>query len=715
MRGVVYVDNKGGYIDNVHGTLDASESARFREAGTVRANGVPVSVRRSGVQSASGINAALTAGDTLVGQRIADLSNVTFLAADNSGLVEEDFNETTYSGGRVSALWDINDDWSLLAAHSRQDIDSEGVFFADPNLGDLEIQRYHDDFIEDKFHNTNLTLTARFGELEVLYTGAFTDRETNQKIDYTDYLFVGQYLPYYICDSSVTYPEYNNYYAGFTDGLPQGTCYAPNLFVKGVTNTEVFTHEIRLTTDPAKRWRVTAGAFFSDLELEERNDFTYPGSTTAVIFGSAPYPPNFPQTTGFTSDPGPFPTDVIFRNDVQRTDEQFGVFGELTFDLSDYFSVTLGARFYDIEVDFEGSANSSFCNGFQPDANRFGTDITDLYNADGQFTFIGDCTSGGGITFTQGQTFDEIKAILTAADPFSIGRGQFVNAPNAISDAEIQGIVNSLNAPDSASTDGTIFKVTATWTPNADQLYYATWSESFRPGLLNRPGGAVGTNGFTVPFVLDSDDVTNLEIGWKSSYLDNTLRFNGSLFFLDIEKLQTTIFDPSISNLFFSDNAADAEITGLEGDLIWQPVFADGLTVSAAFSILDSEITAVLTPTNDVRLGDELAFAPDFQGNIRARYEWELQDSDLIAHVMPSIIFSSESFSDIITINRAEIDSWVMANLTVGVTSDEWGAELFIDNLTDERAEIARNFVFDRNSVTYVRPLTVGVRVSYDF
>ena len=92
-----------------------------------------------------------------------------------------------------------------------------------------------------------------------------------------------------------------------------------------------------------------------------------------------------------------------------------------------------------------------------------------------------------------------------------------------------------------------------------------------------------------------------------------------------------------------------------------------------------------------------------------------MQDSELIAHVMPSIVFSSESFSDIITINRAEIDDWVMANLTVGVTSDSWGAELFIDNLTDERAEISRNFVFDRNSVTYVRPLTVGVRVSYDF
>ncbi|MFT5692368.1 MAG: iron complex outermembrane receptor protein, partial [Oceanicoccus sp.] len=42
VRAVVYVDHKGGYIDNVAGTVDASSSARFRPGGTMRANGLPV-------------------------------------------------------------------------------------------------------------------------------------------------------------------------------------------------------------------------------------------------------------------------------------------------------------------------------------------------------------------------------------------------------------------------------------------------------------------------------------------------------------------------------------------------------------------------------------------------------------------------------------------------------------------------------------------------
>ncbi|MEL6200554.1 MAG: TonB-dependent receptor, partial [Pseudomonadota bacterium] len=593
----------------------------------------------------------------------ADLSNVNFLQADNRALISEDINEAEYTGVRISGLWDINDNWTLLVSHQTQDIESDGVFFADPDLDDLQIQRYANDRIEDNFSNTSWTLEGMIGELEVVYTGAFTDRETDQIVDYSDYLFVGQYLPYYICDASVTYPG-----AGVA---PSGTCQAPNLFVDSRTRTETLTHEVRFLTDASRPWRVTAGAFFSDLELAELNDFNYPGSVNVIGFDgvSTGFAPNFPLTNvdatgpvgnaapGYFSDPGPFPQGVIFRNDVLRTDKQTGIFGEVTFDLNDEFSLLLGMRWYDIEVDLEGSANSSFSNlGGTTDAQAFGTNIS----------------------------------------------AQF--APN-----------NTVGAPDTASTDGTIFKVTLDWRPTDDHLLFATVSEGFRPGLLNRPGGAAGPNNFTVPFALDTDEVTNIEFGTKSSFFSNTLQLNSSLFFVDIERLQTTIFDPSITNLFFSDNAADAEVRGIEGNFIWLPQFSDGWTITGAFSFLDTEITDVITPTNDVQVGDELAFAPGFQANIRARYEWGIGNQGWLAHIMPSLSYSDEAFSDIVTINRNRMDSWMIANVTAGVTTDTWSAELFVSNLTDERAEVANSFVFDASRVTYSPPRTIGVRLSWDF
>jgi outer membrane receptor protein involved in Fe transport len=213
--------------------------------------------------------------------------------------------------------------------------------------------------------------------------------------------------------------------------------------------------------------------------------------------------------------------------------------------------------------------------------------------------------------------------------------------------------------------------------------------------------------------------VENYELGWKTEFFDNSLRLNGSAFFVKIDNLQTTIFDPSITNLFFSDNAANAEIKGVEGEFTWAPASVDGLTVAGAFSFLDTEVTEVLTPTDDVLLGSELAFAPAYQGNLRARYEWDLErriaGSSLTAHVMPQIVFSDSSVSDIIEINKAEIDRSMTLGATLGVTADKWTAELFGSNLTNEYAELANNFVFDRERVTPVRPRTVGVRVSFTY
>ena len=665
LRGVFYHDSKGGWIDNVAATRTAEESARYRPAGAVRKNGVPVASYRAGFQAG------------------VDLSNITFFEVDNSAIADEDINEVTYSGGRVSAKWDITDDWSLLVAHTTQDTEADGVFFADPDVGDLEVNRFVNEGIFDTFDNTAVTLTGRLAGLAVIYAGAFTDRESDQIVDYSDYLFVGQYLPYYICDYYATYTSFNN-----PPGIPRaGTrCHPPQMYVDSLNRLDVQTHEIRFTTDQSRRWRLQGGVFTSELELIEVNDFIYPGSVWAISWNGHPgFAPNYPLTNpeaapgnpagsafgagygqGYFTYPGPFGPDrhggdigVIFRNDIRRTDDQFGVFGELDFDLNEQFTLTLGARNYEIEVDLEGSANSSFGNfgANRTDGQRFGTNIS----------------------------------------------GQF--APNS----PVAG------APDKAVADGTIFKATLGWRPQPEHLYYVTLSEGFRPGLLNRPGGRASADGsgFTVPFVLQTDEVVNLEAGIKADF-GNAFRINAALFNIDIDNLQTTIFDTSIVNLFFSDNAADARVRGLEADFVWLPP-VDGLTIAGALSLLDSEITRKITPTNDVREGDELAFAPGNQGNLRARYEWTLQANGWTAHVMPMISWSADSYSDIITINRDRIDSWTMLGLTAGVATDRWSVTLYANNLTDERAEVSRSFVFDTKHVTYAQPRTFGVRASVNF
>lgn len=648
LRAVVYYDDQGGFIDNVQGSRTAAESARFRTGDTVRSNGTIVGVNSVGGNTG---RAGFQAG--------ADLSNVNLIASDNSALVEDDFNDTSYFGFRVSALHEFNDDWSVSAGYAHQELDSDGVFFTDPTLdGDLDIQRFADDRLDDDFDNFNWSVKGRVAGLEAIYTGAFTDRDIDQLSDYSDYLFVGQYLPYYICDRGVSYAGAPGSYA--SPNPPTGTCQAPVAFLNTQSSIEVETHEFRLTTDSDKRFRATAGVFYSDLVLEEVVDFTYPGAelTTSTDgnggiltgFGPATSPPG--ATLVFPGEI--FPEGVIFRNDITRTDEQFGIFGEGTFDINDKFALTVGARYYDVSVDLEGGFSNLF--GFR------GSEVVDTN---------------------------------------SVGRS-------------LNEIFDGVNNVDEAVTDGVIVKVTGTYTPNDDLLFYGTYSQGFRPGILNRPVGAEGPGGFTVPAAVDTDNVDNFEFGWKTTLLENQLRFNGSAFYIDISDLQTTIFDPSIVNLFFSDNAADARVIGVEGDVTYAPQAFEGLTVNAAFSVLDSEITDVITPTGDVVEGDELAFAPTFQGNLRARYEWDV-NSDLTGHVMPSIVYSSSSNSDILRFNTDRVQGYTQVGLALGVTADNWTGEIYANNLLDNQGELSRAFGNDRERVTPVRPRTIGARVAYNF
>ncbi len=640
IRGVLYNDNQGGYIDNVRGMRTAAESGRFAPGGF---------------------------------QEGADLSGVEFLPVDNVAVVEDDFNDTTYTGGRVSLAFRITPDWDATVVHSRQKLNADGVFAFDPSLDDedeLSVQRFVKDRLEDSFHNTAWTIEGRTRYLDIVYTGSYLDRDVDQLADYTDYLFVGQYIPYYICDGSVSYPG---------DAAPSGTCQAPLLFNDLEVESRTQTHELRFNTPAEERIRATFGGFYSDQEVTERGNFTYTGSPFAESFtpGVFGFAPNSPVPGASVSDPSTRQPPVIFFNDLTRSDRQIGVFGEATAEIiPDTLSATFGLRYYDIEVDLVGAADFSFGNfGAATDNNAFSVNLDRLFNG-----------------------------VQDAGEPLE----------------------NGDPLPDTADTSGVIFKGNLSWTPTEDLLFYFTYSEGFRPGLLNRPGGTGSEATGFVPGAVDSDEVRNYEIGWKTEFFDNSLRFNGSAFLVDITGLQISIFNPAVgTNLNFAANGADAEVMGIEGDFVWLPYAVPGLSIAGAFSILETEITALslVTGTSIAPVGSELSFAPGFQGNLRVRYEWNGLPG-FTTHVQSVVTYTGESFSDIVVNpeRRVRQDSYTVWNLAAGLRNERWSAEIFMDNVLDTRAEIFNNSVYRNpgNSPDYTRtitnrPRTGGLRVTVDF
>ena len=71
--------------------------------------------------------------------------------------------------------------------------------------------------------------------------------------------------------------------------------------------------------------------------------------------------------------------------------------------------------------------------------------------------------------------------------------------------------------------------------------------------------------------------------------LDNRVRFNGNLYYIEWDNMQVSRFDPvNVSILTFIENAADSEITGFEGDVAWQ---------------VNDNLTLFSSPINSTELG----------------------------------------------------------------------------------------------------------------
>ena len=84
-------------------------------------------------------------------------------------------------------------------------------------------------------------------------------------------------------------------------------------------------------------------------------------------------------------------------------------------------------------------------------------------------------------------------------------------------------------------------------------------------------------------------------------------------------------------------------------------------------------------------------------------------------HLQLQAARSEKSFSDIMEPNKAVQSSHHFINFRYGMGNDDWSAELYVDNVTDKRAQVSNTFVFDRQRVAVIKPRTLGLRYKRNF
>jgi outer membrane receptor protein involved in Fe transport len=563
-------------------------------------------------------------------------------------------------------------------------------------LKPLEVTIFNEGYTKDEFINTALTVSGKVGTLDLVYAGGYLTRDAETVSDYTNYAR-GLYGTYYQCASL---------------GSPTAKCYTPSSYWFDSSDSTNMSQELRLSSPSDWRMRFVGGLFYEDREVKANTDWHYKSvpecpdsgvsTGTCFLYLDPRAAPKFQSAT--LNNPGRRPSDVGFLNDFTREYTQFAAFASVDFDILENLTLTLGTRYYDIENSIVGANIGSF--------------YCKVYGTGESGPCTGDLYGYGDETAPYGTNIDE-------------------------------------QADNKNQTDGFKSRANLTWRITGDALVYATWSEGYRPGGFNR-GTALVANDvagldpqYARPTSYEEDDLTNIEVGWKTTFWGGRAQFNGAIYQVTWENAQTGFFAPQLGfgNLQFFTNGPDYEVNGVEFDVVVAPL--DGLTLTAAGSYNKGELTNSpqlinniegspgfgqpitencvdgngnqvcdpneIVPVSDVYgpKGTEMANSPELQFNVRARYEWAWGDYN--PYVGAAVQYQDESYSSANVVNRFLMPSWTTWDAAVGIGRNSWNAEIYAINLTDENTSMyttASQFII---AEVPMRPRTMGLRVSYSF
>jgi len=249
----------------------------------------------------------------------------------NADVAENNQNVYRTTGGRLSGLWTINPNWNLLLTGIYQRGDTSGTWETDPFLGNNKVTRFYDEWRDDEWYTTAATLKGDLGFAELSLTASYFSRRMDYQWDNTNY---SQYKTVYWTSGS--YPAY---YALYDTGALHST--TPNF-----QKQNRYSYEARLTSQSDSKLKWMAGAFFEDVY-----DWWQYGALTPGLENTVAWEEANRQACDVINDPAlaacPLaPTDWYYFNKYHNDVQQLAFFGEMTYNLTDNWSVTGGARWF---------------------------------------------------------------------------------------------------------------------------------------------------------------------------------------------------------------------------------------------------------------------------------------------------------------------------------------------------------------------------------
>lgn len=256
---------------------------------------------------------------------------------------------------------------------------------------------------------------------------------------------------------------------------------------------------------------------------------------------------------------------------------------------------------------------------------------------------------------------------------------------------------------------------------NDEVNMYASASKGFRVGGVNGnlPVGLCGQEIEDLNIdvdgtrTYDSDELWSYELGVKSTLADNRVSLNAAVYFIDWTDVQQ--LNRLACGFQYTSNAGEAESKGFEVEMV--AAITDGLTFSLGAGYTDAEVTDA-GGVAGLEEGDAIQGVPDWTANSTIDYMFPM-GGNWDGLVRADGNYYGDSYSS----NNGEQrkrDAWSALNLRAGMTNETWDLTLFVDNATDERANLAdsRSIAAEtpgRQRLVTNRPRTIGVEARMRF
>jgi len=279
------------------------------------------------------------------------------------------------------------------------------------------------------------------------------------------------------------------------------------------------------------------------------------------------------------------------------------------------------------------------------------------------------------------------------------------------------------------------------WHVTDDMLLYYTWSQGFRPGGFNRGikynlPDATGAYQYATPSTYRPDTLINNEFGFKTEWLNHRLQVNGAVYQEDWKNTIVEFFDPQqgFGNLTFVTNGPNYKVRG--GELQVVARVTEGLTLqsSASYNRSSQANSPSLSNNNPASpsfgkpvlgangepipnvfgvQGSPLGESPEFQGNLRLRYEFAVGEYKAFSQIGGQ--YYGRSFSTVGTVDNYEMGGWATVDASVGASKDAWNVQFFAQNLMNRDASVYTNAAQFILTQVPLRPRIAGVQFGYKF